>query len=259
MGCISKDFSLLIVVILAASSLITIESASAQSTPKPSAPELTIKFIDRSYDVPLIYKTSTNPYTGQQETTSEGGYRVENKTIELKIKNPLYDEREYLHYNVRVKGHFTINWTTLYGAIDNYSPPMSDSDYTAMTFIDSHDGSFSGPGGAKIIAPLGGKIDIQVAVCKQSVETYGDPHIQFSWGYRYVYTQLGDWSNTQTITIPEGSVSTSTSPNPTPSPTNTEASPTPNVPEFPILAILPFFLSLLLVAVYRKHRRTIYE
>jgi hypothetical protein len=37
------------------------------------------------------------------------------------------------------------------------------------------------------------------------------------------------------------------------------STPTPTVPEFPILVILPFFVSMLLVAVYLKHRRTNHE
>ena len=112
MTATKKSCSFLLI-FLVASSLLFLQTASAMA--KPSTPELTAKYSDYSYDVPLTDKTETNPYTGKQETISEGGYYVENKTIELIIKNPPYNERDYLCYNVRVKGHFTQNWTTLYG------------------------------------------------------------------------------------------------------------------------------------------------
>jgi hypothetical protein len=130
-----------------------------------AAPQLTAKYVDRSYDVPLTVQNSTNPYTGQQETTSEGGYHVDNRTIELTIKNPAYNDRDWLCYNVRYKGHFTSNWTTLYGHTDGYSPRMTNSDYTTVTFIGAQSGQYSGPDGAIITAPTG-QIDIQVAVLR---------------------------------------------------------------------------------------------
>ena len=52
MGSIGKGLSLLLVVILVGSSLIMVESASAQSIPKPSIPEFTVNLIDSSYDIP---------------------------------------------------------------------------------------------------------------------------------------------------------------------------------------------------------------
>jgi hypothetical protein len=63
------------------------------------------------------------------------------------------------------------------------------------------------------------------------------------------------------ITSPSPTPTSSPIVNPTPTQTTTSTSPTPtpSIPEFPILAILSFFVSLLLVAVYLKHRRTIHE
>lgn len=43
---ISKSFASLLVVTLAVSSLIMIESASAQSIPTPSVPEFTLEIVD---------------------------------------------------------------------------------------------------------------------------------------------------------------------------------------------------------------------
>ena len=59
----SKGFSLPLVVILAVSSLIMVESAFAQSIPKPSVPEFTLKYVDNSHNVLPIY--GVDPYTGK--------------------------------------------------------------------------------------------------------------------------------------------------------------------------------------------------
>ena len=83
MGSISKGFSLLLVVILAVSSLMMVESAFAQSIPKPSVPEFTVKIVAQPYDVPTT--TSIDSYSGKE--IIHQGYHVENKSIEVKIKN----------------------------------------------------------------------------------------------------------------------------------------------------------------------------
>ena len=78
-----KIATLLVVLILTVSSLIMAKPACA-STPKPSVPEFTLKYVDHSYDVPPTY--STDPYTGKTVMT-QAGYHVENKSIEVTIKN----------------------------------------------------------------------------------------------------------------------------------------------------------------------------
>ena len=50
---------------------------------KPSVPEFTVKLVAHPYDVPTTY--STDPYTG--ETITHAGYHMENKSIEVSIKN----------------------------------------------------------------------------------------------------------------------------------------------------------------------------
>ncbi len=107
MGSTSKGFSLLFVVILAVSSLIIVESATAQSIPKPSVPEFTLKYVDHSYDVPPTTTTTIDPYTGKQTQATQPGYRVENKTLDVIIKNQNFTayedtnaQRNYaLYYN----------------------------------------------------------------------------------------------------------------------------------------------------------------
>jgi hypothetical protein len=51
MGSIYKRFSLLLVIILAVSNLIMVESAYAQSIPKASVPEFSVGYVDNSYYV----------------------------------------------------------------------------------------------------------------------------------------------------------------------------------------------------------------
>jgi hypothetical protein len=94
---------------------------------------------------------------------------------------------------------------------------------------------------------VGDQIDIQVqaAIGYKIVTLIGHPPLP------NVYTESvdfqhssSDWSPTQTFTMPT---------------TFASPSPTPTVPEFSWLAILPFFVSVFLVAVYFKHRRTTHE
>ena len=95
--------------------------ASAQSIPKPSVPEFTVKFVDYSYDVPTT--TSIDPYTGK--TVTNQSYHVENRTIQLEIKNQPFNsyiangQNISFYFNVREKGHYEENWTTIY-SVDNY-------------------------------------------------------------------------------------------------------------------------------------------
>ena len=75
--------------------------------PKLLVPEFTVKLVDNSYDVPTTH--SIDPYTGQNITNP--GYHVENKTIEVTVKNqpftPFYAVDSFnasFYYNIRTKG-----------------------------------------------------------------------------------------------------------------------------------------------------------
>jgi hypothetical protein len=71
----SKLATLLFFTVLTVSSLVMVETAFAQSIPKPSVPEFTLVLVDSSYDVPTTY--SIDPYTGDNVT--HNGYHVEDK------------------------------------------------------------------------------------------------------------------------------------------------------------------------------------
>lgn len=104
-----------------------------------SVPEFTVKALAHPYDVPATY--STDPYTG--ETITHPGYHLENKSIEVRIKNqaftPYNDTNGHevnLYYNVRVKGHFEENWSTpiTYSESDSAQRgPQSNSEYTVLS------------------------------------------------------------------------------------------------------------------------------
>ena len=127
-------------VILSISSLILVESASAQSATKPNVPEFTLKYVDLgTYDVPPSTSPSTNPYTGETTNITISGYHVDNRTIELTIKNQPFTSYESngqiinFFFNVRFKGYYVQNWTNLYYTedyiVENYS-----SAYTKLSY-----------------------------------------------------------------------------------------------------------------------------
>jgi hypothetical protein len=188
---------------LALSSLILVESASAQSMPKPSVPEFTVKLADHSYDVPPSTTTTTDPYTGKQTVTTQHGYHVENKTIDITIKNQPFvppDNLTNLYYDVRVKGHFGENWTELYSySVDggNGLRLQSASENTVISTPQDY--------------PADGQVDFQVEAVIATIHPLCNTNFAY-WEY-----ETSGWSNTQTITIAanaaklSGNLTTSTS------------------------------------------------
>jgi hypothetical protein len=88
---VSKRIALLLITMLAVSSLIMAESAYAQSIPEPSVPEFTVKIVAYPYDVPTTH--SIDPFTGQDVTHE--GYHVNNQSIEVRIKNQPFTPTRY--------------------------------------------------------------------------------------------------------------------------------------------------------------------
>ena len=144
----NKRFTILLVLLLAVSSLLMVQSAFA-SVAQPSVPEFTVNLVSQPYDVPTTY--SIDRYTG--ENITHLGYHVENKSIELSVKNqPLvWGENYTLYYDVRAKGGFEENWTGLYSyspTAPGSLPPQSSSQYTMLSFPANY--------------PDGSKVDFQV-------------------------------------------------------------------------------------------------
>ena len=228
---------MLLVVILAVSSLIMVESASAQSIPNPTVPEFTVKFISSPYTI-----TTTDPYTGKSTTQ-----QYDNKTIQISITNQQYTYSNgstfYLYYNIRTKGHFAQDWTELYPTFKLWanaqayesSNYMNDKmPYIALTAEDPENSRFGLPqtqsAYTTIFLPIpasSGQVDFQVKVMVGTNSTFYDPTNDIVYDPSdggvdrpaVVYAISSDWSNIQTINLADGSVSVSASPNPTPTST----------------------------------------
>jgi len=191
----SKRATLLLITALAVSSLIAANLAIASASQLP-VPEFTLKYVDNSYDVPSYDVPPTygiDPYTGKNVTIREGhhveGYHVENKSIEVWIKNQnLSNSSPNLFYNVRYKGHFGEDWTALRERIPAFSPYWN-SEYTVVTCSADY--------------PNHAQLDFQVeAVLGHYYETYNPIFVPFYVKLTaFKIDATSGWSNTQTITL----------------------------------------------------------
>jgi hypothetical protein len=141
-----------------------------------------------------------------------------------------------------MKGYYLEDWMELYRPSDGY-PTQSDAEYTVISLGTLGENGLSLATNAKMIdVPSGGKVDFQVeAMIGYVSRVYNSNATGMFDLYPWRFTgETSGWSNTQTITIGEISAS---------------PTPTPTVPEFPILVILPLFLSVLSVALILRHRK----
>ena len=285
MGKIGKTFALFLTFIVAMPclTLLVAKPANGQTIPKPAVPEFTLTLADHSYDVPLTYTYSTDPYTGKQVQTPHGGYHVDNKTIDATIRNQPFtpyisnnSNEVNVYYNIRVKGHFADDWEwkelyspyadrTREGVYFCYyvSPVQSSSQSTVISIPADY--------------PTDAKIDVQVQALEGYFTVYY-PYLVPAHGY-YFNGAISDWSSTQIVDMPDGLISTST-PNPTSSVISspTLASPTlePSTPtlapstngdqsqQMPTVPLTTFLLvvsvtvviiTLLLLMLFRSHRK----
>ena len=177
----SKGFTLLLILPLTISILIMVKPAFAQTTPKPSVPEFTFRFVESSLEV----TTKNQPLTAYVGTNGS---------------NPS------LYYGFRFKDHENIqDWNyapIYYVGISSYGTyyKASISDYTVVSFP---------LGSYPLTGILGsGQVDLQViALIGNEVST------NYENGSVYGFDGAeSNWSTTQTITIPASSNSTSPTP-----------------------------------------------
>jgi hypothetical protein len=125
MNAAKRGFLFLLFLLLAASTLLNAQTASAQS--KPSAPEFSAKYVDLSYNTPTTY--GTDQYTGDSIVT-QPGYLIDNRSIQFTIKNqpftPSLDasgNMTDLFFNFRIKGAYGTesNWEYYPFALDGQS------------------------------------------------------------------------------------------------------------------------------------------
>ncbi|XHH09533.1 MAG: hypothetical protein ACFCUE_02585 [Candidatus Bathyarchaeia archaeon] len=202
----------------------------------PSVPEFSAAFIDASYDVPTTY--STDPYTG--ETVTHQGYHVQNRTLEVTIKNQpftAYEENGQIinfYLNIRIKGAHTKEWINIYSPDRGYLT-QSNSEYTKVAYsLDDNEFPFWDN------IPEGGTVDFQVEALVGSVHRSYNPNATEQLDmYPYVFTgKTSGWSNTHTVTVPKPA-----------------ADPLPTTPELPTITLLPIIAAATLTAIILKKKQ----
>jgi hypothetical protein len=243
MGDVSKRFSLLLIVSIVTLSLLILQLASAQSTPKPSVPQFSIQVVDRSYDVPTTYYT--DPYTGKQ--VANPGYHVDDIRVEGKIKNQhfnpytipnpnstsSYDINRNIdfYYNISYRGHFGGEWRKLHGSEDvdylkqNYTSEFTNFNASRYNALEFQDGS---------------QVDFRVKAII-GFETWG---FAGTWPYRILNGEDSGWSTILTVTISKDSTfsntyATTIDSSPYPTLTSPQTLPTPTPTSTPSLVQHP--------------------
>ena len=234
-----KAFSLIIILILAVSSLILmVKPTFAQSIPTPSVPEFTILPVGPSFDIPPTY--SFNSSTGLFDIND--GFHIQYSTVKIIIKNQPYSNQsvdDNFYYNVRIKPHNYPDsyWLELfYAGADGYPVQTISNDTTIPIAVE-------GSQAQGTIIPTGATTDIQV---EAMIGHIGRNNTMNPYPYPYVFFgETSGWSNTQTITLPPKTAFT------------VSTSPTPTVPEFPTIVVaVPMAVLLLMIAkLFMKPKR----
>jgi len=197
---LKKCLAVALILTLSFSTLLAINGSIAVSA-VPSPPEFSVKLVAYPYDVPPQTTKTIDQYSEEEIVRTTPGYHVENKSIEIKIKNPtntLYKDsdgtRIGIYYNVRVKGHFGIEWTELY-------PESNRREYRGYDEIVSQSATEYTIINCSAKYASGDQVDFQV----QAREGYHNLRQPF-WMSGYTYEFVGTyspWSETQTLMIGE--------------------------------------------------------
>ena len=210
-----KHLCLCLVVILALSSFLMIKPANAQT--KPSVPQFSLRYLNQTVEIRIINQHFT--------PNSVNGHSVG------------------LYYDIRWKEHNEVEWhwfyphSFLFEATNSVDYNVTDSSVTVVSYgLNSKDSD------VQLNGDFAGKqLDFEVQAL---IGYYTMITTQPNEKYHYPFDgEISGYSNTQTIAIPQYSSNTTT-PMPSPSPT---------VPEFPYLLVIPLLLSVLAVAaILRK-------
>ena len=213
-------------------------STNTSEIPKPSIPEFTMNLVAYPYEVPPTLPTTSttiDPYTGEEHvTTNPGkpGYHVENKSIEITIKNQpftkykLDDNQVKLFYSIDHKGHYEKDWENhLHDPSIAGTFLQSDSENTVRSITRF---------------PTEGLIDYRVHALIGYFTSYNMP-----WTVYEFNGEVSGWSEPQTLTI-------SSDPSPTPSP-EPESFPTITIAVASIITILVIGLGIgVFLKIYKK-------
>ena len=240
MGKISKNFALILTLIIAISclTLLVVKPVNAQSITTPSVPEFTIQPVGPSFDIPPTY--TFNSSTGLFDAND--GYHIQYSTVNIIIKNQPFanqSDGNNFYYNVRIKPHNYPDsyWLELFSAGNEGFPIQTSSNYTIIPLPVEGSQVF----GTTI--PNGETTDIQV---EAMIGHIGRNNTMTPYPYPYVFFgQTSGWSNTQTVTLPPKIPFTATTTS------------TPSVPELTWLVIVPLLLSVFSIAVILRHRKIV--
>jgi|WetSurMetagenome_2_1015567.scaffolds.fasta_scaffold41978_1 hypothetical protein len=231
----------------------TIQLCVAQ--PTLSVPEFTLKYADNSYDVPPT--TSIDPFTGQN--VENPAHHVVNRSLTFIIKNQIIHS-ETLHFVIGMRGHFSGNWTVIYDGVASESSTSIIWTFSTRDLPGLQEYSLY-RGGDSFYLPYTGEADFRI-----KAQTWGEvmattsPQNPFGGSITTLFGE-SDWSDTQTLTIPEAVPHETASPTPTttltPVPSNspslnltlspsttqqTQPEPTPTQPAQDQSNLLPYVL-----------------
>ncbi len=254
MGSLKKSFSVLLVLILAASILIMAKPAFAQTptptpTPNlntlcvPSTPTFTITLTNTSYAVPTTY--STDPQTGAKITNA--GYFVNRENLTFTIQN----QPDATDYVIRYTTPYATGWSYIYEEDFNGTLSKSSGGASTLTFSGTY-GSFEIGETQQMVQGYsfvsyyersfnfesGASIEFQV----QAVNGYNKFEESLFGSHTALIGVTSEWSNSQTITIP-----TSISPSPTPAPSYSTSTQTPTQTKTSTTVSSTSYASLLLI------------
>jgi hypothetical protein len=253
------DSLLFILILVILIGVLTSKPIDAQSIPKPSAPEFTMRYMEQSYttpqtnssngawtipsmntDGPLILFTIKNQPLSQLDNNGTLYYNFRSMTTRQNSWNcyPFEGNRTTKAWGVFSSGMVSPAYTI---ASNNPSIVSSNTDYTLIP-INLH--RFTGE-----IIPNSTLIEIQLQALYGSINPIEGSVPRTPYGETEFYYQFtgesSDWSSSQIIDLATGLVSTSS------------PSPSPSVPELSWLLTLPLFLSIISVAVAIKHRKQV--
>lgn len=284
MGKIGKTFTLLLTLIIAMSclTLLNVNPANAQTIPKPSVPEFTVEVRDSSYDVPPTTTTRTD-LDGRLITSTSPGYHVSSGNVVLTIINQpftsYYDKDGYpinLYYHIRIKGEESADWAT--GGYIKANSTTIDKvtlSYSGYYFFETNQGGFGilGYSAWRLNEPLSFQVEAFIGHTKTNSLPM-NPLFPYDLKDVEYIGQTSGWSNTQTITIPTGSVSNvtpeptaQTTSTPTTASTSTSTSTAPDINSnsitLPLAAFIAITVAVVLLAValsvllLMRHRKTV--
>ena len=158
-------------------------------------PEFTLKFESHPFNEPATI-TSYKDSDGETLTSSSVGFRDNNQTVTITIKNPPLDpsfnDTYRLFFDIRIKDHFHNDWTDPFGYIG-----VSDIEKYTVDFYFCNN-------------PGGSQVDVQVQATIQNETRTHNPLPLFpiyNQAYDtddFVWTPIlsSGWSSTQTVNVP---------------------------------------------------------